>query len=233
MNRRTLLVLFTGLLVSALAQAAEPRNAAPIYMLPKDGSWVEYDGTLLEPGSKELKGRLRLSSVGTQVREGKTYRWIEIRKNWPEDAEEKTEYRKVLLDEAGFQASPTFQDQVRGVWGKKGDRGSVVSLSASRAEDFLGLGFRRGGAALREVEADEQVTVPLGKYTARHVRARGSRGERELEYHGWLTKDVPFGCARFEVREVPRTGPARTIFTAAAARSGSKAKSEVEVPSSP
>lgn len=233
MTRRTMLVLIACLLVPVLARAAEPRNAAPFYTLPKDGSWVEYDWVLFEPGGKESKGTLRISSVGTQAREGKSYRWIELRKKWRVGDAEKTEYRKLRLDEAGFQANPTFQDQVRDVWGKKGDRGSVVPLSASRAEDFLGLGLRRGGAALREVEPETRIEVPLGKYTTRHVRASGTRGERELEYHGWLTKDVPFGCARFEIREVPRSGPARTIFTAVVARSGNEAKSEVETPSAP
>ena len=47
------------------------------------------------------------------------------------------------------------------------------------------------------------------------------------EYEGWLTADVPFGCARFEVREGEGDGSSKTVFTATAVRRGKGAKSEV------
>ncbi len=53
-------------------------------------------------------------------------------------------------------------------------------------------------------------------------------GERLREYQGWLTADVPFGCARFEVGEAQGDGPLRTIFTATAARSDKGAKAELD-----
>jgi hypothetical protein len=80
---------------------------------------------------------------------------------------------------------------------------------------------------LKEVRARAKVTTPLGEYEAQHVTARSKSGERVREYDGWLTADVPFGCARFEVREGTGDGPRKIVFAATAARSGKGAKAQV------
>jgi hypothetical protein len=90
------------------------------------------------------------------------------------------------------------------------------------------MGLAAPDAELKEAEARAKVTTPLGRYEARRVTARSKSGERVREYGGWLTADVPFGCARFEVREGQGDGRLRTIFTATAARSGKGAKAEVD-----
>jgi hypothetical protein len=68
----------------------------------------------------------------------------------------------------------------------------------------------------------------VGKYEARYVEARDKSGMRTREYHGWLTADVAFGCVRFEVRESEGDRPPKTVFTAAAARTGKGAKPDVD-----
>src|SRR5262249_35286120 len=74
----------------------------------------------------------------------------------------------------------------------------------------------------------EAVESKLGKFVARHLTATAERNGRALEYHMWLTPDVPFGWARMEVRESRPGAAPRTVFTATAAETGGGAESEVE-----
>ena len=207
--------------------SAEPTRVAPIYSLPEDGSWVEYDWTGVGPDEKEIKGRLRVSSVGSKTSGGVESRWVEVRKEYAQGGETKREYRKFLVAAKAFAAAPTLRDHVGTVIGQDGSAAPLL-FSAARARDFLNMGFDAPDAALKEVRARARLTTPLGKYEARQVTARSKSGERVREYEGWLTADVPFGCARFEVREGQGDGRLRTIFTATAARSGKGAKAEVD-----
>jgi hypothetical protein len=227
MARGTLLLWAACLALPGPARAAEPTRAAPLYALPADGAWVEYDWTATGPDGKELKGTLRISSVGTKTVGDAAHRWVEVRKEYKEGDETKREYRKLLVAEKAFAAAPTLRDHVPTVIGQDGSEAPAL-LSAARARDFLDLGLSGSDAVLKEVAARDKVTVPLGKYEARHVRARDKSGERAQEYHGWLTADVPFGCARFEMREGKGDGPVKTVFKATAARSGKGARAEVD-----
>jgi hypothetical protein len=216
-------------LAPAVLRSAEPTRPAVLYSLPADGAWVEFDWTLTGPGpgGKETKGTLRLSSVGSKTVDDTACRWVEARKEFKPDEQTRREFRKLLIAEKEFAAKPTLRDHVRMVIGQEGDA-SPELFSPGRARDFLNMGLNDPDAALKEVAAREEVSTPLGKYKARHVMARDKSGERTREYHGWLTADVPFGCARFEVREARGDGPLKVVFTATAARSGKDAKPEVD-----
>jgi hypothetical protein len=203
--------------------AEQPTRAAPVYALPADGSWVEYDWTGVGPAGEDIKGVLRISSVGTKTVAGVESRWVEVRKDTVRGNETKREYRKFLVPVEAFAKAPTLRDHVDAVIGQN-DSQAPHALSATARRTFLEMGLSGDDAALKEVRPREKVEVPLGKYEAREMRARGKSGERELEYHGWLSADVPFGCARFEVVE----GSGKTIFAAKAARSGRDAKAEVD-----
>jgi hypothetical protein len=166
---------------------------------------------------------LRISSVGTKTVAGVESRWVEVRKEIVRGDQTKREYRKFLVPVKAFAKAPTLRDHVDSVIGQD-DSQAPHTLSATARRTFLEMGLSGDDAALKEVRAREKVEVPLGKYEAKAVRARGKSGERELEYRGWLSADVPFGCARFEVVE----GTGKTIFAAKAARSGRDAKAEVD-----
>src|SRR5262245_6378401 len=86
-------------LLPLLLQGAEPARPAPLYALPLDGSWVEYEWTLSGPDTKDVKGTLRLSAVGSKIIAGTAYRWIEIRKEYRQDGATRRVYRKLLIAE--------------------------------------------------------------------------------------------------------------------------------------
>jgi hypothetical protein len=225
---RTLVVMI-GLFIAFTAQtfAADPERAAPIYSLPTDDAWIEYNCTAIGPGGKEMNVTLRISSVGTKDDDGTRSRWVEIRKEFETGKEKRREYRKLLVAEKAFADKPNLQNHVRLVYGQDGDRTPFL-LSPARKDEFLTMGLQGSGTELREVKASETVDTKLGKYAARSVTARGKSGDRELEYRGWLTADVPFGCVRFEIYEKIGDGPQRRIFTAEAVLSGRGAKAEVD-----
>jgi hypothetical protein len=223
----TSLALAACVLFPTRSPAAEPTRAAPIYSLPEDGTWVEYDWTGLGPDGKELKGVLRVSSVGTKTTAGVTSRWVEVRKEYREGDETKREFRKFLVSVKAFADAPTLSDHVTAVIGQD-NNDTPAALSPARARTFVTLGLTAEDATLEQVRAREPVEVPLGKYQARHVRARSRADDRKLGYQGWLTGEVPFGCARFEVFEKSASGPPRRIFTAVAARTGRGARPEVD-----
>jgi hypothetical protein len=220
-----------GLLIAFSAQtfAADPERAAPIYSLPKDDAWIEYNCTAINPNGKEMNVKLRISSVGTKDADGTACRWVEVRKEFEADKEKHREYRKLLIAEKAFTDKPTLLGHVRLVYGQDGDRTPSL-LSPARKDEFLTMGLQGSGTELREVKAGEAVETKFGKFTARVVTARGKSGERELEYRGWLTADVPFGCVRFEIYEKIGDGPQRRIFTADAVLGGRGAKAEVNEP---
>jgi hypothetical protein len=227
MPRLASLALVVCVLCPAPARPAEPTRAAPVYSLPDDGSWVEYDWTGAGPDGKEIKGLLRISAVGTKTTAGVTSRWVEVRKEYGRGDGAKREYRKFLLPVKAFADAPTLRDHVTSVIGQGGSE-APHTLSRTARRSFLELGLTGDEAGLKEVRAREKVEVPLGKYETREVRARGTAGERELEYRGWLSAEVPFGCARFEIYEGPAGGAAKKVFAASAARSGRDAKAELD-----
>jgi hypothetical protein len=136
--------------------------------------------------------------------------------------------RKLLVDREAITTGASLQGRVREVYHRGGPSSPVTRLSSERIADFLGMGIRGPNSTLRVVAVDEAVKTPLGKFVTRHMTAEGVIGKRTLEYQGWLTDRMPFGCAQFEVRERGGLGPARLVFHAEAARSGKGARSELD-----
>jgi hypothetical protein len=221
----------TALLLAALVAypsglRAQTR-AAPLYALPADGTWVEYDWEEVKPGGIAQTGTLRLSSVGATTVTGIAHRWVEIIRETRRAGKVERRSRKLLVDEQAFAAGrPLYEAVVRGY--DKARDGSVIPMSRDRLRVFTRLGIQGAEEALRQVSTGEAVQTPLGMFRTRHVAARGSTAGRVLEYDGWLSPDLPFGWARMEIREPAGTGPPRLVFRASASRTGQSARAEVD-----
>jgi hypothetical protein len=217
------------ILVTFLVGAAPARaqlQPAPVYELPPDGTWVEYAWTADDGKGQKTTGTFRISSVGRVQLKGKAQRWLEIRKEQKQEGQTTVQVRKLLIDERALARGP-FAAAVSAVFHRSGPDGPVIRLSAARAQDFLALGLH-GGVPLKTVAGRERLETKLGTFITRHLAARGESEGRTLEYHVWLTSEVPFGWAKVEVKEIrPKDGP-RTIFTGTAEKTGKGAKSEVE-----
>jgi hypothetical protein len=158
---------------------------------------------------------------------GRVHRWVEITRETRKAGQVERRIRKLLVDEAALAIGrPLFECVDRAY--EKADDGRVIALLRDRLRVFTGLGIQGPHEELREVSAGEEVPTPLGVFRTRHVTARGSTAGRVLEYHGWLSRDVPFGWARMEIREPAGGGPPRLVFRATACRTGRPARSELD-----
>lgn len=215
-SRVFFLVVWVPLFNTALAHA---QTAVSIfYALPADGAWVEYD--FKQAGrTAEQQGTLRVSAVGRKTIGTVPHCWVEIK--LVEGA--KSKVRKLLVAEKAQGNSPPVAGAIAEAYVKDGD--NVAVLGPAEIKAFLNLGIT---GELKEVSARETLEGRLGKLSARRMSARNTKGEKVLEYQGWLTKDVPFGCARFEIHEKSTDAGWRVLFSALAARAGTDAKSELD-----
>jgi hypothetical protein len=223
----------TGLVLAVLLGgprwSAARQRPAPLYSLPVDGTWVEHEWKGIGPDSKEQAGLLRISSVGTAERKGLRCRWVEVRKTVKNRARGQHHWRKLLVAEGTFARSRALRGSVIECWEQEKAGGPVTRLTRRRLEDFLGMGFGGSEAHLALVRDNVEVETEVGKRSVKLVSVRAKVGKRALEHRGWLTEEVPFGWARFEIWEATGKIPPRRLFQAVVARTGQGARSEVGV----
>lgn len=224
---RRLFAMAILLLAPAIAEAQQA--AGPLYSLPDDGVWVEYDWQQSATPGRELTGTLRISSVGKKEVAGQPHRWIEIKLQVRRGERTKRELRKLLVAEKALQLGRPLLECVVACYDQDAVSGGVTVLSGKRTNDFLSMGIRGDGARLREMRPRDDVLTALGAFTTRKVAARGTLDNRVLHYRGWLTDQVPFGWAKFEVEQTTGADAARVVLSAAAVKRGVGAKAEVDV----
>jgi hypothetical protein len=216
-------------LLPAPAWPQTASHAAPFYALPTAGTWVEYGWTAIEQENQLRTGSLRISCVGDTKVRGTPCCWVEIRRESGDAGWLKRWVRKALVSRKALAEGDPLPGHVLECYEREGGPESLVRrLTRSRLEAFLRLGFESADAALTVSGAKQAVETGLGKFVARHVWAGGKVRGRGLEYHAWLTDRVPFGWARFEIRERSARRPARLVFTVTAQRSGMGAASELD-----
>ncbi|HEX5269021.1 MAG TPA: hypothetical protein VFW33_00975 [Gemmataceae bacterium] len=201
-------------------------RVAPLYSLPADGSWVEYEWKLVEPGKPDRAGLLRISLVGGKEVDGVAHCWVELAKESRDGDRVDRQVRKLLIKRKALEEGLPLEGNVAAGYRKAGRDGAVERLAGRGLTDLLGMGFEGSGAVPREVRAAEKVETKLGDYSARHVAARVD-APRRLSYDGWLTGEVPFGWAKIEVREWVGEKVRRTCVVTAKT-SGRDARSELD-----
>jgi hypothetical protein len=217
------------LLLPAVARPQAPSGVAPLYALPAEGTWVEYAWKATSQEAGETAGTLRISFVGHKDVQAVPYCWIELKRESVERGRTRRWVRKLLVARHALRAGLPLRGHVLEGYDRQGKAGArVTRLSGERLHDFLGLGFPELDAGLKVVGDKETAETRLGKFVARHVSAASKVRGRALEYHAWLTDRVPFGWARFEVREHLPARAVRTVFVIAAQRSGTGAPSELD-----
>lgn len=219
------------------AQSAEPEapaRVAPIYALPKDGTFVDYDFQYLDIRGKEHKGKMRIASVGQRrSKEGVLCRWVEIKM---EGSTFESRWGKLLVAETVFTGGQSLEESVAEAYHQEGSDGRILNMSGNQISDYFTMGIRGDLRLLKQ----EEIETKLGKFSTKRVLAKGKGRQRpnrvqedvelvqrDLEYRAWLTNDIPFGVARLEIWGRVGDDPARRLFYAEAAKVGSGAKSEL------
>lgn len=237
-------VCFALISLAIADDAAEVRvKVAPIYSLPPDGTWVEYEIAYVDRKGRSTGGLMRISSVGRPQESGRVCRWIEV----SIEAESMVQrIGKFLIREDAYLSRGSLEDSVIEAYHQEGPKGTIVRLEGRKLTDYFTMGIR---GDLKEVAASEKVNLPMGAFDARRLSTHGhgiqipaggrdssaAPGEEEeehpLEYRCWLTKEIPFGIARFEVWAKPRsTDPTQIVFSAAALRQGANAECRLPTP---
>jgi hypothetical protein len=222
MRRLSLIALALAALPAAAPCRAQTQPA-PLYSLPADGTWVEYDWVHSPPDGPETKGTLRISSVGRKEVGREECRWVELRLTTGEGDDRRVRYRKLLVSEGAVKDGRPLEEAVRECFDRSRDR--VRPVIGKARIDFLGMAVPHG--PLRKLSGPDEVASKLGRYQARHVATEALEPGRS--YHGWLSDKVPFGWVRFEVRAEDGRGGGRGLFRAEAAGTGDGAVAEVDV----
>jgi hypothetical protein len=212
------------LLFAVPSRCPAQTRPAPFYSLPRDGTWVEYEWTCTPRDGEVTRGTLRLAAVGRTTVDGESCRCVEIRLVTGEGDASHIRLRKLLIAEQALKDGASLTQAVRRCFEKTGDR--VKSLTGKARLDFLGLALREG-AVLREQGRATEIETKLGKFSTRHVATHGG-GATGRDYEGWLSDEVPFGWARFEVHDRAPEGKKLTVFRASAVRRGDGASSQVD-----
>lgn len=233
------------LVIPVFAQDVESANAekliqvAPIYSLPEDGTWVNYDILYVDPKGRPTDGVMQVSSVGRPSVRGERCRWIEVSINAVGMVQRTGSF---LIQEDAYLKRGSLENSVIEAYHREGPQGSVRRLEGRELAEYFTMGIR---GDLKQVSSSQDFVTGLGTVSTRNYSTHGFRRlgspangstdggstideqEREepLEYRCWLSDEVPFGIARFEVwATVPSDNAAETegklLFRATAKEAG-------------
>ena len=225
MKRLSLVVLAVLLVCSEWATAQT--RPAPIYSLPPDGTWVEYEWVLQTGNGNKIPGTLRISSVGQTQVDNLAHRWVEIKLTARKGKKPFIRYRKLLINEQVLAQRKVFHNAVKQCWDRIGMDGPTTPLPIRKINDFLGMGLVTDAALHRQPKSIELVTK-IGKFETGHVRTESNLSPSR-DYRGWLTEKVPFGWAKFEIHERDSQEKRRIVFRAIVSKKGNNAQSEVSL----
>lgn len=224
-NTNCLLASLTLILVAHPLSAQQ--KPAVLYSLPADGVWAEF--TMKRTGPRDLPastGMLRISSVGTKIVNGLAHRWIQIKGDYEISDREFTFVTKLLLAEKAVGRGELLPDSVPEAYGaftRKGEPQKTGRMSNKEIEQLLSQGTPKTGQS--RLAADmEEITTPIGKFMAKRLSITYSDPSNpKMEACFWLTKDVPFGWAKYELKQ-----DGKTVFLYELAKTGTGAKSELD-----
>ena len=129
-----------GLVVLVLA-ATTVRADGLIATLPKDGTGASY--SLKIRGSKDgqeqmVSGRLTLSSVGSEVKDGQPCRWIELGFIVKDGEQEFGDYSKFLILEKHLQPGNNPLQHVIKAWRRRGPKDAPVKAFTTPEDSLQG-----------------------------------------------------------------------------------------------
>lgn len=234
-------VIVSAFGAASLANAGEKtspyRKVAPIYSLPESSATVEYDITYRDRTSKEYAGKMWMSALPHHAtQEGDAQRWIETKIKGDQF---EPRLGKWLISEAEYGRTRSFEASLLEAYHQEGQGGLVQRMNGSQISQY----FTMGVSGELEFVKDTTLTTPMGQLKVKEMAANGRGRQRlaseirkdsekdlvvqavsapasspyEMEYRVWISDEVPFGVARFEVwGQSQRFG--RTLLFSATAR---------------
>jgi hypothetical protein len=172
------LVLASVLGLVAAVPVAAQNECLKDYRMPEVGRWAEYTGHL----NKKDPVTLRYAVVGTEEREGKTMKWLEMRMS----GEQKDRNMVYQMLTPG---NPAEMDQVQEMVFKPGDK-PAMKMNGMMMKMIRGqLGKNSALTNLCEgvnLAGEESVTVPAGTFKA--LRFHSDKDGTDT----WIVPTLPF-----------------------------------------
>lgn len=189
-----------GAVLLATVLAIEAHADGLIYQLPADGTAALFEtetNFLLDGQDRSVKGTLSIASVGQQVVDNETCRWIEVKSVTNAGGSERITIAKCLIPEQHLARGKSPVAHVVRGWIKSGDgEPQEVKELKSPGARILSMALAGPGANLIELESSE-IDGKLGK-----LACQGEAGDLDfqrdslsvaLHYETRLHEKAPFG----------------------------------------
>ncbi|MCY2968736.1 MAG: hypothetical protein NT069_34775 [Planctomycetota bacterium] len=202
--------MFSFVATILLFCATVTRGDGILYRLPADGASVQYDMVvkLRPPGTTvdiEIKGSVRLSSVGVETVADEKCRWIEFRTEILREGQNRTILTKALIPEKHLGQGKNPIDHVVRAWYKAVDT-EVISVTDIKSAQASILQTLLAGPDPNAVKLDP-ITIENAKLGK--LECAGERATRDLEFgdtkskvtfENRLSDKVPFGVLKSVVK---------------------------------
>lgn len=194
--------------VSALVWVAPARSDGLVYRLPEDGAWAQYDMQLRIGAAGtglELKGQVKISSVGVETVGDEKCRWLEIRVDLKADGREQIVLNKALIPEKHLGRGKAPVENIIRAWNKTGDEEvkSLTDMKSPQAGVFQIL-LTGPDANATKLEPITLENAKLGK-----LESAGELATREYDqsqtkvkatYEHRLSDKAPFGVVSTKIK---------------------------------
>lgn len=212
----------TAFLAATVLLWAGRTNADGIIgQLPPDGSWAQFDvaGEGLDANGKAsvtLKGTLKLSSVGREMRDGEACRWIEIEtaiefKSGDKQGEQ-AETLKLLIPEQFLARGQNPAAHALAAWKQSGAGAArELDLQGGDARELAALDeLFHESLNLQEAKKGVEYAAPAGTFLCKHIHAKQIPENRsaaiEFSTQTWLSDKVPFGVVAYRYDKLRSRG---------------------------
>jgi hypothetical protein len=204
MDRRSFLQASAGSLALGLwlfgfdaAFADEPKSAALIQTLPKDGTWTEFNVNLKLNG-QEFVPNWTLRSVGQTFHGGKQCRFLEMEQSSDVPQFPKTTWRVLVPEDEFGEGKDPISKAVK-VWIKQGDNEPEALESIALRDPVFAMLLAGPKQNVKTEDAKEKINWQQGDLECAVIS-----GHHEIElgaskfgmaHRIFRHKDVPFGLA--------------------------------------
>ena len=182
-------------IVSAFAD--EPKSAALIQTLPKDGTWSEFQ-VIAKVGGREIALTWAARSVGQAVHGGKQCRFIEMDRSDPQGEVKNGVWRLLVPEEEFGEGKDPLSKSVKR-WLKSGTDDAEAAESFALKDPFLAFVLSGPKQNLKTEEAKEKINWQQGDLECSVISGRNDVdvGVAKISgvYRVFRHKDVPFGFA--------------------------------------
>ena len=206
-----------------------------VYKLPADGSWVQFDLKATAGGenqTRDFKGTLRVSSVGSSEEDGTKCRWVEIKMTMMVDDKNRVIVAKTLIPEVDLQRGKSpYDNMVRG-WIRMSADGEAVQLTDSNKGPLPGFlaGPLKDYKPLEAMEIESSLGKLKCEGATGYVEFKDNVGDNKIDFENRLHEKAPFGVVSSTMNvTVRRNGEVRESIkmVLTLSKTGTGAKTEL------